>query len=570
MKRIFAVSLSVILFVAILILDSCIPKQSEKAGFAFAGNVYDTEGKPLPNVLVQVQDKEATTNDEGFFRVIELRETNPYVLNASLLGYGFVSKVYRDTSTHVRITMAKAKVTPIDLGAIEGDSVSITDTSPSFSTPLSAGSPAGSNPLSAIPFVYDSAGRLIGFEMPAPLQATYDAINNFRPPVLGARLVFPKEGLELQGDGRKIDVSLQTIDLYAPDGMPGDYTVRLENQQRGFMRTYGAANIDIFQDGKPVQLKKGYQARVIIPVDTLSILTKEKLAGEIPFLVYNRATGEWEQEGMAVLNRSRTAYEASTSHFSSFNMDMVFGAAASCYKVCNEISTATFPNQKIEISVPSKSKLLDVGAPCASPGNCTTNGAGTGAAHGIINLEPYTPVGVKMFNGTTLLSTHVFVTGGSSINQNCDFNACHGPVVTTNTLDQRYVNGTSTGMCHALLAAPQKRLDVAGPPYTVKVAWLYDNDFAVNASPALTFDVQVSNTEDFAATLVNLTNYNPPGTVDIINSYEFAAAQNSASYYFRVRPTGSGDWSNVVCITFDSMGNTPSTCTSAIVPSNCM
>lgn len=555
MKRVLLIILFIILLLILLLgyFKYCKPTPPVTT-LSFSGTVVDTKGNILDSVSVELQGNVATSDKEGNFK-IDVKQKDPrYVLSFVKKGYGLVSRIFLDTASNLRIKLTKATMIKVDINTVVGDSIIVTDVNAVFSTPLSAQNPAPVNPLAEVPFVYDGDGRLIGFEMPPTIAATYAAVNNFRPPVRGARIAIPKKGLALAANNTQVEIAVQTIDLYSPDGMPGDYSVRIERERRGAMKTYGAANIDIYQGDKLVQLQKGFEAKISIPVDTLSILTNEKLNDEIPLLIYDKTTGDWHQEGVAKLDKRSMEYVGAVSHFSTFNMDMVFTNQA-CYKICNTISAATFPNQQMEISIPSKMKLLPVGpSACAGNGGCTT-----GSAYAIINLERFTPVGIRMFNNTTLLSTNVFVAGDAAANQNCDYNSCSGPVVVTST-DPKFVFTSNAGMCRSKLAIPQiVSRNMGASTGRIKLSWIYKNNFTTPAATA--FTVEAAPDDSFSIGVVATAvaaSTNLLHTVEIDKPY--------GTYYFRI--TGA-DISNVVCIVFDATTQDLSCNNTAPIPADC-
>jgi|GEM_PF-6867902 hypothetical protein len=534
-----------------------------------SGVVTDVKGVPLENVTLASQGKVVQSDKTGGFKLECLTPGDRIVLNVSKFGYGFVSKIYRGNAEGVKISLAKANTQTIDLGNLESDSIVIVDMNPDISSPLSS-SYSSSNPLADLPFVFNERGELVGFEMPSSLQATYSGLSLFTPPVLGATVIIPKNGLEINDDNDEVDVSIQTIDLYSPDGMPGDYSVQMQDGRTGFMRSFGAVNFEILQNGKDVRLKPKFEAKIIIPVDTLSILTKQKLPDTIPFLVYDQTTGRWKTEGIAKLDKGKMCYVATTSHFSSFNMDMVFGDESTCYKICNTITSIPFGDLRAEISVsdPSKTKqnlMFDIG--CSTPGNCST-----GSAHGIVNLSPFEPVGLRIFNtnpSTTLVSSYVFVAGDKKTGaKDCtnSFDLCDGPVAITNVLNQKYFKTGGDGMCRPLLAVPVKSSVSNSSPLTFKLAWLYDNDFAVTTDQA-SFEVEVSMTDsDGGFSSISTI----PLTANRLHNFVYSTTFAEGTYYFRV-VEGASNNSNWVCITVDSMG-TSSMCTSVNqpTPTDCM
>src|SRR5690349_19098836 len=287
--------------------------------YHFSGKILNKNGDGIEEAVVKVGKREVSTSADGAFKICVDRAER-YILDVSNLKYGSVSKVYSDTASNIVITLSRATVVTVD----PNTDIVVEDVNPDVSTPAGTSATA-TTPLDTIPFVYDARGRLVGFSMPDALKATVQGVSQFQQPQRGARISIPARSLVMEGTQRyaedSIEVSVNTIYLYSPDGMPGDNTVDLGGGKRGYMVSYGATNIEASVDGKPLQLGEGKTATLTIPIDTLSILSKADIPDEIPFLTYNKTTGLWEQSGTARLNSERTAYTKTVNHFSTFNLD---------------------------------------------------------------------------------------------------------------------------------------------------------------------------------------------------------------------------------------------------------
>jgi hypothetical protein len=471
MKRIQHLAFSTFVVICIMFFSTC--DRPDKGDIVFAGKVVDRAGKPIADAKVQIGESELTTGNEGEFKM-GVKKSDRYVLNVDKFGFGMASKVYYVSTRDILITLAKATVIKVS----SNDAIDVQDTKPDMTIPASTNPPPPSSPLDTLSFVYDKDGQLESFIMPQALRDAYKAVGDFTPPQRGARIVVPAQSLVVEGTTQPptgdIELAINTIDLYAEDGMPGDYTTDLgegKDRQRstGFMVTYGASNVDVVSQGKSLQLAAGKKAMLTIPVDTLSILSKEALPNTIPFLVYNKATGRWQQEGDAVLDPATSTYSKEITHFSTFNLDMVFVDVA-CYRVTNNTTGGGL--KEIEITVPTKTKKLTMGASaCATPN-----------LHAIINLTQDTPVGVKVLVGGVIKSTYVFHSGPEAYNtsaqQICEYTSCApatGPLALQDT------------ECWMRTSAPLDRMQ--GPVLAVsrtgdnfKFSWIY-LDAAATGTP---------------------------------------------------------------------------------------
>lgn len=485
MKKSNALLLFFILLASNLLVIRC-DLFREKNTICFSGRVIDQKGNPVEGARISIggqKRKDNLTAQKGEFNICTRPDKNQrYVVNIEKLGFGFVSKIYTATTGDILITMEQATVVE-ELNP--NDNITITDIVPNTSSPAQPDYSRITSPLDTIPFVYDASGRLIAFGAPPEVERTYEAIDRFRPQRRGATVRVEADALEDPTAGREqrgtffqasksplgnVTGSVSTVDVYSPDGMPGDYTTRMQNGERGFMITYGAVDVNFYSNGKPLQLKKGKFATISIPVDTLALIYGEKLPPTIPLLVYNKETGLWQRDGnnVGTLNASGTAYEAKISHFSVFNMDEEFAAGvASCYKMC--ISGTRPASAKIEITgdIAGHVKNLTIaGSSCTPPsGGCTT-----GDAYAINNMRPNTPIGVRLMSGATVLSSYVFITGGPStpneVNCSNQFNGCSGPVQMSWS-PPCYQNSDAIGSITGPVLAVQRNGD------DFKFSWIY-------------------------------------------------------------------------------------------------
>lgn len=458
---------SVLLFLTLLIMTDLVIIQCQPKGdICFSGRVVDQNDAPIEGARVtfggKVRHKPVSTNKEGVFKIC-VSGSERFVLNITKLGYGMVSKVYTTSTADIEVAMEMATVVE---GLDPTQEITITDEVPNQGRPAQPDLSRVSSPLDTLPFVYNAAGKLIAFGAPPEVNDAYEAIESFEPQQTGATVTVEADGLEeadeekntaslSQAEKRlgKVTGSVSTVDIYLPDGMPGDYSTRMSNGEGGYMVPYGAVDVNFYSNGKELQLKKGKFATLTIPVDTLKLIYKKKLPPTIPLLVYNKDTGEWERDGKneGVLNKEGTAYVARVSHFSVFNMDEEFAAGvAVCYKICSRDArpAGSYPmGARIQITgdIPGHVKDLPFGTTlCSGDGGCPG-----GEAFAINNMLPNTPIGVRLFDGNTnqVVSSYVFVTDNSGYNtNNCsgDYDDCGGPVDVNWVSTPTYMNSDGT------------------------------------------------------------------------------------------------------------------------------
>jgi len=295
----------------------------------FSGYVKSTTNKPIPNAKVEVNKESTNTSENGFFRIMkyytqEQEVPKRFILNINKEGYGPLSKIYRSgiqnrtwfmTKAHTEKINPRQANTVVDLrrGAVSRGSLSSQVDWSQF-------------PHRRIPRRVDQKGRFIG-EASDVLKKALEFAENANQPNDGISVMIPANSLvdsfEKPPKG-EILVTLSTVDIYDPDSMPGNYTVDMGEDRRGYMETYGAGSIKITSEGKEFSLKKGEKAKIRIPINQYQLAHIEKLEPTIPFLQYDEKRGVWEIKGKAWLDSNRKAYVAEIDHFSIFNMDIVF------------------------------------------------------------------------------------------------------------------------------------------------------------------------------------------------------------------------------------------------------
>ncbi|MCK6617498.1 MAG: hypothetical protein L6Q51_07615 [Cyclobacteriaceae bacterium] len=524
----------------------------------FSGKVVDGKGNPIQGALISIggqKGRHIETTKGGEFKICaKPNKDQRYVLNVEKLGFGLVSKIYSGPDNAIAITMENATV-------IEGlnlnDNISITDTQPNTATPSQPDYTRISSPLDTIPFVYDAAGRLIAFGAPPQVERTYKAIDQFRPQRRGATVTLEPDALEDPTADRKqqgaffqskgglgsVTGSVSTVDIYSPDGMPGDYSTRMQNGERGFMVTYGAVDVNFYSNGKPLQLKKGKFATISIPVDTLALIYGEKLPATIPLLVYDKETGLWQRDGnnVGTLNKAGTAYEAKISHFSVFNMDEEFGATtAACLKLCSDTAPT---GARIEITgvIPGHIKNLLFGSSiCSASGTSVGCSAGE-TAYAINNMEPNEPIGVRLFDGTNVRASYVFIAGDAGNETDCSDNYAQCTAVEKISWSVScYQNNDAVGSIDGPVVAI---LPLGGTSF--RVAWVYVDAAAAGsplANPATNYKIEFITISN-QGTSINMSDAGwtdaatVPGSTEIKNSRDVTIATGTGTDPVLIRVT---------------------------------
>ena len=298
-----------------------LPSQSE---VVFSGRVVSTDGKPIGGAVVDVNGKTAATTSDGRFNLpVEKGNAPRFVLNIRKSGFGLVSRIY-DKSVHDAVW----KMNPATVQAFDPtQAIVLRDT---LSQPTCTGSLTSSikwddYPRQRIPRIVDTFGSASGGTVPAEITQALNLIFGGTECSPGTTIVIPPNSLVSAGGAPpsgSVDVSVSTVDLYAPDSMPGDFTVRTKEGAK-WMQSYGAGTAVIRSGDQVLQLKSNAQAEIIIPVDPMQFKVKATIPPTMPFLLYDEKVGEWLPKGDAIYDSNRKAYVAKVSHLSAYNADLI-------------------------------------------------------------------------------------------------------------------------------------------------------------------------------------------------------------------------------------------------------
>ncbi|MDL5051555.1 carboxypeptidase-like regulatory domain-containing protein [Oscillatoria amoena NRMC-F 0135] len=317
-----------------------VPEQPlPKIDYSFTGLVTSTRGDTLAGAQITVNGKDTIADKQGMFSIIA-DSANRYVVNVRAPGYGLVSKVFTRPTKDYNYQLQPAFITTFDPQepVTIRDAVSVTSCVGSGFKNL-----AFDAEYKKIPLVYDKDGNLRDFGFTPELKAVFDHLSG--PPVCnpGASITIPANSV-VNSAGEpvteRVTISITTIDLQSPDGMPGDYTYQSGNET-GAMVSMGAVSIELFSENEKFNLNPKAKALLSVPVDPTKLKFEKKIPERIPVLYYNEKTGIWEQENqqMAVLNKKTNAYEAEINHFSSINLD--FFTAPTCLRFRQEPQSGT-------------------------------------------------------------------------------------------------------------------------------------------------------------------------------------------------------------------------------------
>ena len=415
---------NLVLFIALIALGSC--EQDEKppkGGIVFSGTILDYRNNPIVNAELNINGASFKVNEEGKFEA-GLDSADRFVVNMSKVGYGFISKIFFSSVKDKTYRLRKATM----VSANPGNVIIVTDDQ-SDCEPRNMLTEDTLNYIRKSVPVLDHRGKVINVGMPDDLFEVFKQYELRDRCNTGATVRIPANALALpSGATGDVTVSISTIDIFSLDGMPGDWSVGGQREAT-FMVSMGAATVDVFYEGQPVDLKKGMKAEIIIPVDPTILETARQIPDSISFLVYNRKTGQWEQEGIGIYEPENMAYRSETSHFSEFNMD-IYKVDPACIRFCIEPSLEGLllsGSDKVEVI------MNDADINMVVQSNRIYNSGGTSASgiigcgmdlHLVYNLSPNTPMVLIITDnaGGNIKSLAVLVTGdpidGTDLNSN--------------------------------------------------------------------------------------------------------------------------------------------------------
>ena len=385
-------------------------------GEVFSGAITSDGGEPIDGAEVEVNGEKVQTDAAGRFR-IPVADAGRYVLNIRKPGYGLVSKIYRGGMAQGRYSLPPATTVSVD----PTQPIVVQDNRASFPC---LGRPSGridwsKYPDQRVPYTWDGSNWIPG-DWPDDLRLAMQVLEPGTDCSAGNTIQIPANSLVGPGGNAptgNVDVTISSIDLFAPDAMPGDLTV-MNKREMAYMRSVGAGMVQVTADGKEYQLKDETQATIIMPVDPTQLGLQRDLPEAIPLLLYDEGRGVWQNAGTAKLNETRDAYVGKLGHFSTYNMDLVKTGPA-CLTVdvtsfITYVASLGLTTIDLEVTVPMDSGM----APVVK--TRTINAISGDSVHDLINLPPDTNIALVPIVGDDIpYGTFVVKTGGSSTPPSC-------------------------------------------------------------------------------------------------------------------------------------------------------
>jgi hypothetical protein len=391
----------------------------------FSGKIVSNLGGPVAGAVVEISGKTTKTDGNGSFMLPVSLESR-YVLSVSKDGFAPLSRIAETGILDRTYTLTQATVEKVD----PTQDVVIKDK-------LSLKGCQG--PLSSRARI-DWETVLVGNKRPSgrdleDLQKLFNQPKQCSPGVtiaLSANSLVDENGNPPSGP---VNLSLATADLFAPDGMPGDFTVFLPSfdesrsldrdsstvirnvpwaGQYAFMESFGAGSITVTAGGKSYQPKSGSPATMTIPIDPTRLNFMRAQGKEpdftIPIMYYAETLGIWYIDGSAELNATKDAYIARLAHFSWVNVDQ-----EKIRPRCIKFSSSSLPtNFDLVISFPG-SGTPDITRSVSNPASDTLHAVTRLPENTNVRLTAYQSGTTNVITMTQSINTGVWPGGATPV-----------------------------------------------------------------------------------------------------------------------------------------------------------
>ena len=248
------------------------------------GQVSDPSGQPLEGVTVSVHKKgpSTTTDAGGLYSLTGVKQKKRVVVNFEKAGYA---------STQGIAILKSKKVKDKDIPKVKGNRKL-------------------------------KQATLTKVMVPVGETQQLDADSGGTVEQNGFKVNFPPGSLDVVGN---VDLVISPIDVSSSEilAFPGDFTGVAVSGGRVLMETFSLMDVDITQNGEPVQLRPGATAALEF---LLPETTSAAEGDTIPLWFFNEAKGLWFEEGVGTVAAStsvagRLAVFGEVSHFTWWNAD---------------------------------------------------------------------------------------------------------------------------------------------------------------------------------------------------------------------------------------------------------
>jgi len=257
------------------------------------GTVSNGDGQPLDGVIIAADGKTTSSNEQGYFSLAGVRESQRMVVNFTKDGYSDntqVTKIKIGRSAYIETTLSPTEKTTAFHSA---NGVSHGETY----TPSGGSVAIGPNAL------VDASGN-------AYVGTASIAVSAFDPTGQKGMACFP-----------------------------GEFTGIAASGESCFLESFGFMDVTISDDsGNPLQIAAGRTAEIVVPVP---YCLASVAPNTIPLWYFDNSDGEWHEDGFANLKSSGTAYAGTVTHFTTWNCDQNWPESAMAWVQGIVVNAAT-------------------------------------------------------------------------------------------------------------------------------------------------------------------------------------------------------------------------------------
>lgn len=463
-------------FIAIALVGAIVLQGCKQQIMRVNINVVDKSDNPVVEADIEIYcilDERVTkgyfftTDKKGNVSVDEIISANRYVVNVSKKGFAPVSKVFNNRLVNYNFTLVPATT------AIESavGRISLTDDylncQPGIDT-----SQLYSDRIRKVTFVFDSKGRLMDFSRPDEFNLAYSLLGRTRCSS-GVNIIIEPNSLVTSENTLitdSVEVNISTVNLYSPDGMPGDNAVRI-GDDFGYMVSYGAASVNVYYKDKKVNLGKGKFAQLTIPIDSSVIARVNKIQDSIPFLVYDNKLGVWKADGFAKLTDKKNAYTKLVNHFSDFNLDYAYSGGTCLQIDAGQLGAGEDFNLKLVVPGHGEPSFSITNGSSCTATNCNCR-------YVFLRLPPNTPIGVvASYPSGDIFENFVIYTGGAGYDElsmpDCDnYDQCVPTEDGSTGMPISPFSDFSCGLGEPCIVAKESGVGIT----EVNLSWFYEFD----------------------------------------------------------------------------------------------
>lgn len=237
------------------------------------GTVSDSDGNPLGGVTIAADGKTTESNEQGYFSLSEVRESERVVVNLTKAGFidnTLITKVRVGQSAYVESILSTVEKTT----------------------------------------TFHSANGVSHWETLTPSGGSVE---------IGPNSLVDAAGNAYQGTAQ---IAVTPFDPTCEKGMgcfPGEFTGITSSGEDCYLESFGFMDVTIADaSGNPLQIATGKTAEIVIPVPYSLASTAPNT---IPMWYFDTSDGNWHEEGSGALKSSGTAYTGTVTHFTAWNFD---------------------------------------------------------------------------------------------------------------------------------------------------------------------------------------------------------------------------------------------------------